>query len=90
MRSEEDLGKILYRLVNLADCTFSPETYIVEYDTVKFGSTALKHIKRAFAAVGKQEPEISSICRTPSLAAFGAAYLSAARLIRLHITAEVE
>lgn len=86
MLSEDDLGKILYKLVNFADCAFSPEKYIIEYDTVKFGSTALKYIKRAFAATGKPLPDITAINHSASLAVLGAATSAAAKLIKLHIT----
>ena len=86
MLSEEDLGKILYRLVNFADCAFSPEKYIIEYDTVKFGSTALRYVKRAFAAVGKPLPDTIAIDHSSSLSVLGAATEAAIRLIKLHIT----
>ena len=86
MLSEDDLGKMLYRVVNFADCAFSPDKYIIEYDTVKFGSTALRYVKRAFAATGKPLPDITSINHSESLAVLGAATKAAAELIKLHIT----
>ncbi|MBR3686361.1 MAG: hypothetical protein IKL66_02620 [Clostridia bacterium] len=86
MLSEDDLGKMLYRVVNFADCAFSPDKYIIEYDTVKFGSTALRYVKRAFAATGKPLPDITSIDHSESLAVLGAATKAAAELIKLHIT----
>ena len=86
MLSEDDLGKMLYKIVNFADCAFSPSKYVIEYDVTKFGSTALKHIKRSFAAIGKPLPEITSINHSAGLAVSGAATLAAAELIKLHIT----
>lgn len=86
MLSEDDLGKMLYRIVNFADCAFSPTKYIIEYDTVKFDSTALKYVKRAFAVIGKPLPEITSINHSVGLAVSGAAKCAAAELIKLHIT----
>ena len=86
MLSEDDLGKMLYKVVNFTDCAFSPDKYIIEYDTVKFGSTALRYVKRAFAATGKPLPDITSINHSESLAVLGAATKAAAELIKLHIT----
>jgi len=86
MLSEDNLGKMLYKIVNFADCAFSPDKYIIEYDTVKFGSTALRYVKRAFVATGKPLPDITSINHSESLAVLGAATKAAAELIKLHIT----
>ncbi len=86
MLSEDDLGKMLYKIVNFADCAFSPNKYIIEYDVTKFGSTALKYVKRAFAVAGKPLPEITSINHSAGLAVSGAATRAAAELIKLHIT----
>ncbi|MBQ7829256.1 MAG: hypothetical protein IJ345_03195 [Clostridia bacterium] len=86
MLSEDDLGKMLYKIVNFADCAFSPNKYVIEYDVTKFASIALKYIKRAFAAAGKPLPEITSINHSAGLAVSGAATLAAAELIKIHIT----
>jgi hypothetical protein len=86
MLSEDDLGKMLYKIVNFADCAFSPNKYVIEYDVTKFGSVALKYVKRAFAVVGKPLPEIISRNHSAGLAVSGAATLAAIELIKIHIT----
>ena len=86
LMSEKQLCAILSRAVNFMNCAFSPERYLIEYDTVKFSSAALSSIKRTFALLNRPLPEIVTVSHTPGLAARGAAVLSMAKFIKDHIT----
>lgn len=80
---------LLLKLINLADCAFSPQRYVIEFGAVKFDSELLKSYKSYFDLVGKSAPELITFSRDSSLSAFGAAAFTFAEFIKLHIRSNI-
>lgn len=81
-----EMAKILARAVNFAYCAFNARGYVIEYDTMKFGSRALGEIKRSFAILPRELPEIVVRDHRSGAHLSGAAAAAACSFIKLHIS----
>ena len=86
MNSPSSFAKLLARVVNLAHSAFSPQEYVIEYDSAKFGGKALHEINKSFALLAREAPVIYSRDHRSSVTHLGAAAKATSEFIKLYIT----
>ena len=78
-------SSLLGRLIEATDCAFSPDKYVLEYDSRKFDGEMLAVFKRHFALCGETLPNLTVTGKHNSYAVHGAARLVTSRFICAHL-----
>ncbi len=83
--SEEDFGRLLAYAVNLADCCFAPDAYIIESAVLHTGPEVLKQMKRPFVLSSKSFPEFHFCSLSEGLLSKSLAKEALALVIKRHL-----
>ena len=78
-------AKIITRIINLMDCAYPTDCFLIEYDRDLFGKDLPRLISLTYSAAEKSLPFVKYWENTASITELGASCASLAELIKAHI-----